>query len=142
MVRKFCVCVDLGHLSTYVPEKLHQYRVRKVWTARKVPVTRAPVGVGRVWQARERALEVEKKDAMPFCVETGDPPARPGSTSSRGSRRRRSSRFLYNEDYSVHVHVIAVRCKSILPFSMVRAPNRALVFTGSHFMSLTVFFIA
>ena len=31
-------------------------------------VPRAAVRVGRVRQARERALEVEKKDAMPFRI--------------------------------------------------------------------------
>ena len=72
VVRKFCVCVDLCHLSTYVPEKLHQYRVREVRPAWQVPVARAAVRVGRVRQVRERALEVEEKDAMPFRVEAGE----------------------------------------------------------------------
>ena len=65
MVRKFCVCV-LRLLSIYVPEEAHKYRVREVWSAREMAVARAAVGVGRVWQARERTLEVEEKDAVPF----------------------------------------------------------------------------
>ena len=35
-------------------------------------VPRAAVRVGRVRQARERALEVEKKDAVPLCVKAGE----------------------------------------------------------------------
>ena len=60
----------VGHLF-YVPEELHQYRVREVGPARQMSVARAAVGVGRVRQAREGALEVEEKDAVPLRVEPG-----------------------------------------------------------------------
>ena len=35
-------------------------------------MARAAVRIGRVRQARERALEVEEKDAVPFRVEAGE----------------------------------------------------------------------
>ena len=46
--------------------------VREVWSAREVAVARAAVRVGRVWQARERTLEVEEKDAVPLSFEAGE----------------------------------------------------------------------
>ena len=35
-------------------------------------MARAAVRVGRVWQARERTLEVEEKDAVPLSFEAGE----------------------------------------------------------------------
>ena len=55
-----------AYLLIYACEELHQYRVREVWPAREVAVARTAVRVGGVWQARERTLEVEEKDAVPF----------------------------------------------------------------------------
>ena len=64
-----CLCL---FLSTYAPEEPHKYRVREVRPAWQVAMARAAVRVGRVWQARERTLEVEEKDAVPLCVEAGE----------------------------------------------------------------------
>ena len=61
-----------AYLLIYACEELHQYRVREVWPAREVAVARTAVRVGGVWQARERTLEVEEKDAVPLCVEAGE----------------------------------------------------------------------
>ena len=61
-----------AYLLIYACEELHQYRVREVWPAREVAVARTAVRVGGVRQARERTLEVEEKDAVPFRVEAGE----------------------------------------------------------------------
>ena len=53
-------------------QELQQDRVREVGPARQMTVPRAAVRVGRVWQARERALEVEEKDAVPLSFEAGE----------------------------------------------------------------------
>ena len=63
--------VDAGfaYSSIYVCEEPHQYRVREVGRAWQMSVARAAVSIRRVRQARERTLEVEEKDAVPFRVE-------------------------------------------------------------------------
>ena len=58
-------------LLTYATKEPQKDRVREVGPAWQMAVARAAVGVGRVRQARERALEVEEKDAVPFRVEAG-----------------------------------------------------------------------
>ena len=79
----YLLCLELSHLAaeptdagsaysfTYAPKEPHKYRVREVRPARQMTVAGAAVGVGRVRQARERALEVEKEYAVPLCVEPG-----------------------------------------------------------------------
>ena len=57
------------YLRTQEP---HKDRVREVRPAWQVAVARAAEGVGRVRQARQRTLEVEEKDAVPFRVEAGE----------------------------------------------------------------------
>ena len=59
----------------YACEESQQNRVREVGPARQMAVARAAIGVGRVWQARERTFEVKEKDAVPFrlCVSSPAP---------------------------------------------------------------------
>ena len=83
-MRKFCVVVlaaippsrgaDAGsaYSFTYAPEEPHKYRIREVRRAWQMSVARAAVRIGRVRQARERALEVEEKYAVSFRVEAGE----------------------------------------------------------------------
>ena len=59
-------------LLTYATKEAQKDRVREVGPAWQMAVARAAVRVGRVWQARERTLEVEEKDAVPLCVEAGE----------------------------------------------------------------------
>lgn len=59
-------------LLTYATKEPQKDRVREVGPAWQMAVARAAVRVGRVWQARERTLEVEEKDAVPLCVEAGE----------------------------------------------------------------------
>ena len=59
-------------LLTYATKEAQKDRVREVGPAWQMAVARAAVRVGRVRQARERALEVEEKDAVPFRVEAGE----------------------------------------------------------------------
>ena len=64
--------VGSAYSFTYAPEEPHKYRIREVRRAWQMSVARAAVRIGRVRQARERALEVEEKDAVPFRVEAGE----------------------------------------------------------------------
>ena len=67
----------------YACEEPHKYRVREIRPAWQVAVARAAVGVGRVRQAREGALEVEEKDAVPLRVSSGKLAAASVATRSR-----------------------------------------------------------
>ena len=95
-------------------------------------------------QARERTFHVEKKDAVPFRVEAcetrlhGPAPLRVVGADVAGLRVFDWGKA--EKDRDVYVILGAVCCEFVFPFAMVRAPNRTLVFTGSHFMSYRVFY--